>query len=80
MGVTKTGNTKFGGYGAAAEVDEMLSEWLEKFNVTNENWLEWKTLLRTVQTSLDLIETKVTEIGNKRKDGICPTCGAEAKG
>ena len=57
------------GYTLAREIDDKISEKLYPEGVTSGNLGEWEKFIRTIRTSLDLIETEIDE---KRADSEVP--------
>jgi len=54
---------KFSGYRWAEEIDVILNELLEEHEIVEGNLLEWRNLVRTIHTSLNLINDKIEEVG-----------------
>jgi hypothetical protein len=47
------------GYEEAAKIDQAIGDLLEKEPISVDNWQEWLRFIRTVQTSLDLLNHHV---------------------
>ena len=60
------------GYTEALKIDDQISELLAAEGVSPENRLEWMTFVRTLRTSLDLIDGEIATLPE-----VCPHCGSK---
>ncbi len=64
----------FIGYGAAKDIDHLISELIEAHGITTDTSNEWATFVRTIRTSLDLIDGELMKLPK-----VCPQCGGKGK-
>ena len=64
----------FNGYAEAAEIDEQISNLLDDASITKDTARQWHTFVRTLRTSLDLIDTKIVALPKK-----CDACDGTGK-
>lgn len=64
----------FNGYVEASPIDNAISKVLYKHSITKDTSIEWATFVRTIRTSLDLIDGEIRALPKE-----CPRCGGRGE-
>ncbi len=64
----------FNGYHEAKTIDDEIGEVMEAHGITKDTSIEWGTFVRTLKTSLDLIEGALAAMPK-----VCPQCNGKGE-